>query len=195
MPPSLLLYPLLSLSTLLCSSAGAVFSIMPDTVPPLLRAAWRLWCQELIQVLPFVWQVRKVWYDRVEEREEEGGGGGKVEELLPLQASGAGKNRDGSWLVGAADDSVPSYMSTASSHAFVSSHASVSPPSPPSQPHPPPSRYLLSKYSSSLPLLSLSGFFLGVHFSSWVWSISHTCEWATRGEEVGSMTMYKNCRR
>ena len=52
-------YALLFFAVIMCSSAGAVFAKMPD-VPPFLKASWRLWCQELFQVVPFAFQVRRM---------------------------------------------------------------------------------------------------------------------------------------
>ena len=94
-PSPLLLFVLLAIAVIFCSSAGVCFALMGTTVPPFLRASWRLWMQELFQLIPFIVEYRKSTIDK-------------------------------------------------------------------------------SKYRQTLPLLMFSGVLLGMHFSSWVWSIDNT---------------------
>ena len=133
----------------MCSSAGAVFAIMDADIPPVLKASWRLWCQEIIQLFPFLYSLKHNWRSRLSSTSTPA-----TDTSIPLKTS-------------ISADSQSSYMATAS---FIASHtdtlngSSAIPPQP----------YLLTKYNQSLPLLTLCGASLGVHFGAWVWSISHT---------------------
>jgi hypothetical protein len=59
-PPKLLLYGLLLVAVVTCSSAAVVFSqLLFLGVPPFLAASWRLICQELMLFLPFLLTYRQ----------------------------------------------------------------------------------------------------------------------------------------
>jgi len=121
----------LLLAVTVCSSAGVVFTALTsvDGVPPFLTVSWRFWCQEMIQLVPFLLSVRSAQLrdEEVRYRRCRGEEGGK------------------------------------SSMNEVSHPSSYSKPS-----------LIFPRFVSSLPLLVTSGFFLGIHFAAWVYSLRHT---------------------
>ena len=109
-PSSWLLFFGLLTAVTMCSSAGTIFLLIPE-VPPLMRAAWRLHAQTIVQLVPFVIQY--------------------IQYL---------KNKPA----------------------------------------------IISKWRQNLHYMVFSGFFLGLHFGTWVWSLDHT----TLAHSLMWVTMY-----
>jgi drug/metabolite transporter (DMT)-like permease len=109
-PSNYILFVGLVIAVTMCSSAGTVFLLIPE-VPPLLRAAWRLHAQTIVQIIPFVIQFKQYLTNDPE---------------------------------------------------------------------------IIVKWKNNLHKMLLSGFFLGLHFGTWVWSLDHT----TLAHSLMWVTMY-----
>ncbi len=146
----------------MCSSAGVVFDILTTRkgTSPFLAAFWRLLVQNIVQFVPFVVSLRKCWREDNEKKMRTG--------ILENTQDGF----EGERLVQS-----PSQSSLSSLHSSGSSPEPSCPLS---------SELLLPRYVASLPLCVLSGFFLGVHFSMWVFSmrytsLTHSLLWVSMG--------------
>ena len=100
----------LVIAVTMCSSAGTVFLLIPE-VPPLLRAAWRLHAQTLVQLIPFIIEYKQ----------------------------------------------------------YLTKDPNI-----------------IIKWKNNFHKMIFSGFFLGLHFGTWVWSLDHT----TLAHSLMWVTMY-----
>lgn len=128
---------LIALST--CSSAGVAFdALISYGVPAALAASWRLWCCEIIQLLPF------------------------LRSLHSARKKDATSTFFNEWKVTTSNlDMDPSLHYTTSE--FLEQELQDES-----------ENLFLPRYISALPIMALSGMFLGIHFSSWVYSIEKT---------------------
>lgn len=156
-PSNVILGICLLFAVTMCSSAGVVFDILTTqkNVPPFLAAFWRLWIQNTIQLIPFVWSLRTAW-----RRDQEAKALTHYrQELLLLESTQEQPSM--------ADDGERLML-------------------------------LLPRYVQSLPLCGVSGIFLGMHFSMWVYSLrytslTHSLLWVSMGPIVlngGSWILY-----
>lgn len=150
-PSIIIISTCLLIAVTLCSSAGTVFDQLTTVldVPPFLAAFWRLFLQNIIQFIPFVHQLRQVWRD--DERRKimkylDGGG-----LALKLEFEDNTKDDEDENISHDDDDDDAIGQSMNDNELLI-----------------------IPKYIKSLPLLVLSGFALGVHFSMWVYSLRYT---------------------
>eukprot|EP00978_Attheya_sp_CCMP212_P014172 scaffold36052_cov51-Attheya_sp.AAC.3 len=142
---------------LMCSSAGVAFAILTNRwgVPSCLAASWRLWCAEAVQVWPFLWTFRKEQIRHTHDLQ--------IRSItwqhdlaLVSEPSGSGdetyhhpKSTFSHQIRGVMEDDTPPLTQDNTDSIYI-------------------------KFKKALPWLVVSGFFLGVHFSSWVYSLRHT---------------------
>lgn len=156
-PSAIILGISLLLAVITCSSAGVVFdSLTAEGVPPFLAASWRLWCQLSILSIPFYYTLKSI-------REDD-------DRALALWA-------DNHELKLGESTGHDEASSITRDHQQLNLQDDVGTKK---------SELKLPRYLSTLPLLLCSGFFLGVHFSSWVYSIQktslvHSLLWVSMG--------------
>ena len=131
----------------MCSSAGVVFDILTTAkeVPPFLAAFWRLFIQNTVQLVPFLWSVKNEWRRDGERKMMTF----HREELELREADDVNEEEVQE------QEQVP----------------------------------LMPRYLRSLPLCCISGIFLGIHFSMWVFSLrytslTHSLLWVSMGPIV-----------
>ena len=185
-PSTWLLFFLLLVAVATCSSAAVVFRLLIDRgVPPFLAASWRLWCQEIVVFIPFLLSLQQtrrkqreydiilsiqevMLYDDVEE--ENCGSQQGQQQLSPLNTSPK--------KIDLCEEHMPITESSGVEHKYFTKEWR--------------DRYgeqyqpLLTRWISSLPLMLVSGFFFGLHFSSWLYSIqrtslAHSLLWVSMG--------------
>ena len=196
--PIIIISLCLFIAVTLCSSAGTVFHQLTSVqnVPPFLTAFWRLFLQNIVQFIPFVYTLYKVWR--------------KDQEIIMKRMS---MDVHGDTLIDTKDDNnddddnVVAIQVDEENHDDVNQKRKVNginrtttlsnnnnDKSFSEQNN----ELLIPKYIRSMPLLLLSGFALGVHFSLWVYSLRHTSLthsllWVTMGPivlNVGSWVAY-----
>ena len=183
-PPTVLISTCLLIAVTVCSSAGTVFDELTTIkdVPPFLAAFWRLFLQNVVQFIPFIISLRKVWREDEEQRVmkhweqskdgEDGKGGGGLALNLEMDDEHDYENEY--------------------DHEYYNKSLEME------QSNEHNDELILPKYIKSLPLLFVSGFALGTHFSMWVYSlrytsITHSLLWVSMGPIVlnfGSWAMY-----
>jgi len=160
----------------LCSSAGVVFDKLTSekSVPPFLAAFWRLFLQNVVQLIPFLLSFRRLWEVDVKQRSSLSYMCTSSSERNEFTINQA-KNVNAEETLGLINPTTCIDRSTQSLN-----------------------RLSLSRYFKSLPLLILSGVSLGIHFSMWVYSlrytsITHSLLWVSMSPivlNIGSWILY-----
>ena len=145
-------------------------------VPPFLAASWRLWCQLAVLIVPFCMELKAFMNDESHNLCKDVIAMEKFSENHELKLE-SNDDRDESLLLQCNDDNK---MECSNSRKLVSSYTRTRYQEKSSQ---------LGRYIRSIPLLMCSGFFLGIHFSSWVFSIQktslvHSLLWVSMGPIV-----------
>eukprot|EP00814_Leptocylindrus_danicus_P000013 CAMPEP_0116015310 /NCGR_PEP_ID=MMETSP0321-20121206/6767_1 /TAXON_ID=163516 /ORGANISM="Leptocylindrus danicus var. danicus, Strain B650" /LENGTH=440 /DNA_ID=CAMNT_0003485069 /DNA_START=28 /DNA_END=1350 /DNA_ORIENTATION=+ len=151
-PSPLVLWSALFVGALTCSSAGVVFDeLTSQGVPPFLAASWRLWCQSIILIIPFV-----LTYQEVKRNDAE---------IIKH------------WITSSeltlAENELDEYMRLSASTGNLRNNVDDL-------------ALIIPRFYSALPLMICSGMFLGIHFSSWVYSVqttslAHSLTWVSMG--------------
>ncbi len=188
-PPTFVLYLGLALAVCMCSSAGTAFLLISE-VPPILRAAWRLWCHFFVQI-PIC-----IFYERGAEKRAaaEAAAAADAEAAPPATANSGGSalilrthTTDEDPLATKSTDATEIQIELAEMPAggegshrgdavqiAVTASSSRSRGAPAAASAPPSAAYFSMLRVRKLPLMAFVGLFLGLHFGAWVWSLEHT---------------------
>ena len=184
-PSSVLLTLALLCAVTTCSSAGVVFdSLIAEGVPPYLAASWRLWCQTLVLFVPFLVTLKrmkdkddakfKLWLCSFENDHDLTFH--ECENNMKISNEDSRYNDFGAGVERHEDLSLRDQSMSGNNADITNNDISLW-------------SGLISKYKEATPLLVCSGFFLGIHFSAWVYSIgktslTHSLLWVSMGPIV-----------